>query len=55
MWGYIIKETVRECIEDFKLEPVGGFNLKELWAIPRENTVLAFFLSCVQWDQSKHA
>lgn len=43
MWGYIIKETVRECIEDFKLEPVGGFNSKELWATPRESTVLAFF------------
>lgn len=44
MWGYIIKETVRACIEDLKLEGVGGFNLKELWAIPREGTVLAFFI-----------
>lgn len=45
MRGHIIKtkKIVRERIRDFKLEPVVVFNLKELWAMHRERTVLAFF------------
>lgn len=30
-------------MEDFKLESIVGFKLKELWAIPKASTVLAFF------------
>lgn len=43
VWEYLMKETMREHIEDFKLEVIGGFNVKELWAVPRESTALAFF------------
>lgn len=38
---------MRPCREDFKLEVIGGFNLKKLWAIPRESTVLAFFFTVI--------
>lgn len=34
---------MRARIRDSKLELVMVFNLKELWAMPRETTVLAFF------------
>lgn len=41
MCGYIIKikEILRACIRDFKLEPVVVFNIKDL----RERTILVFF------------
>lgn len=45
MCGYVIKikKIVRARIRDSELELLMVFNLKELWAMPRETTVLAFF------------
>lgn len=57
MCGYVIKikKILRACIRDFKLEPVMVLNTKDLRAMPRERTVLVFFLPCEHRDQSKHA